>query len=330
MTESTELVEIQPIDAGKMVQAWITFLERERADETVQAYRRSIDQFQAWLDELEEPVELGLVTREHVLAWRDAMKERYSHSTIALRLSGIRSFFDWAIERGAPIINPTAGVRMRGRGKARRHKRDELTDDEIRALFETCAGKGRLSGPSSIDRRDRAMLALMAYCGLRTVEIERAKLGDLETKEDRLILWVWGKGRSEPDDFVVLPAPAEEALREWLRIRPGKGGHLFVGMGRRQRGRALSRRHIRSIIKSRYRKCGIKAPSKTAHSLRHSAISRAIRAGASPVQVQAMARHSDIKTTLGYYHEKSRIQNPAEDLIVYGQEREEKSTSATG
>ena len=48
-----------------------------------------------------------------------------------------------------------------------------------------------------------------------------------------------------------------------------------------------------------------------------SAITNAIRRGASPLQVQAMARHGSFDTTLGYYHEVSRLDNPAEDLIDY-------------
>jgi len=57
--------------------------------------------------------------------------------------------------------------------------------------------------------------------------------------------------------------------------------------------------------------------NKTTHSLRHSAITNAIRNGASPMQVQAMARHSSFDTTLNYVHEVDRIDNPAEDLISY-------------
>jgi integrase/recombinase XerC/integrase/recombinase XerD len=56
---------------------------------------------------------------------------------------------------------------------------------------------------------------------------------------------------------------------------------------------------------------------KTGHSVRHSAITNAIRNGASPMQVQAMARHASFDTTLGYYHEVSRLDDPAEDRVRY-------------
>lgn len=47
-----------------------------------------------------------------------------------------------------------------------------------------------------------------------------------------------------------------------------------------------------------------------------SAITNAIRNGASPMQVQAMARHASFDTILGYYYEVNRIDNPAEGFII--------------
>ena len=71
------------------------------------------------------------------------------------------------------------------------------------------------------------------------------------------------------------------------------------------------------MVKSRYHQAGVVGNRKTTHSLRHSAITNAIRHGATPMQVQAMARHSSFDTTLGYFHAEARTANPAEDFIVY-------------
>ncbi len=74
------------------------------------------------------------------------------------------------------------------------------------------------------------------------------------------------------------------------------------------------------MVKDRFHLAGVVNGGKTTHSLRHSAISNAIRNGAEPLQVQAMARHQSFDTTLGYYHEVSRTESPAEDLISYAEE----------
>jgi site-specific recombinase XerD len=169
-----------------------------------------------------------------------------------------------------------------------------------------------------------ADLALMAYCGLRTVEVRRANLGHLGTRGDRLVLAVQGKGRREADEIVVIPHRAEPLLHAWVKVRSrlgacGEGAALFVSLSNRSHGRRLSSRAIRAMVKKRYREAGVVGPRKSTHSLRHSAVTAAIRGGATPMQVQAMARHASFDTTLGYFHEESRTANPAEDLIDYGE-----------
>jgi integrase len=130
-------------------------------------------------------------------------------------------------------------------------------------------------------------------------------------------LWVRGKGHKEPDDFVVLPEPAHKAVRAWLMVRGRTKGPLFLSLSRQNSGERLSTRAIRGMVKKRYEEAGVVGLNKSAHSLRHSAISAAIRNGAEPLQVRAMARHKSYDTTLRYYHELSRTENPAEDFIQY-------------
>lgn len=62
---------------------------------------------------------------------------------------------------------------------------------------------------------------------------------------------------------------------------------------------------------------GLDSDKMTAHSLRHTAITLAIQGGASLEQAQAMARHSDPKTTMIYYHNLQRIQAGAEKCISF-------------
>jgi integrase/recombinase XerC len=157
----------------------------------------------------------------------------------------------------------------------------------------------------------------MAYCAVRTVEIQRADIADLQTKDNRTILWIRGKGHEEADDFVVLPSHTERVVRDWLKVRKKKAGPLFWSLSRQNRGERLSSRAIRGIVKDRFANAGVLGNHKTTHSLRHSAITNAIRQGAQPLQVQAMARHRSFDTTLGYYHEVGRIASPAEDMIDY-------------
>jgi site-specific recombinase XerC len=240
------------------------------------------------------------------------LKEQgYKPGSVNTWLAGLRSLFTWAHERGYLPVNPALGIRgARRRGTTRAHKRDELTAREVLAVLDTCE-------QSKVGRRDRAILSLMAYAALRQVEIHRADVEDLKTRDGRLVLWVQGKGSKDKNDFVVLSSAAEVAIRGWLAVHPTRKEALFVGLGNRNNGNRLSLRAIRQVVKGRYTKAGIEDSTKSTHSLRHSAISTAIRNGASLTQVQAMARHGSVNTTMVYFHETGRTSEPAEDFIQY-------------
>lgn len=179
--------------------------------------------------------------------------------------------------------------------------------------METCHGN------TDQDKRDLAILTLMAYCALRSIEITRANLDNLKTEQDRMILEVQGKGYQEADEIVIIPRDQEQVIRSWVACRKeiNANGPLFVSLSNRTKGARLSLRAIREMVKSRFNLAGVVGDKKTTHSLRHSAITTAIRNGATPLQVQAMARHSSFDTTLGYIHAVNRIDDPAEDFIKY-------------
>ena len=48
------------------------------------------------------------------------------------------------------------------------------------------------------------MINLMLRTGLRTIEVHRADIGDITMRKERRILKVWGKGREEKKQFVIL------------------------------------------------------------------------------------------------------------------------------
>jgi site-specific recombinase XerD len=298
-----------------LVEDWTQWLRDAEgaAESTISAYRRSVDKFRQWL---QQTGQAGIVTPETVVSWKAALLQEYAPQTVNLRLSALRSFYRYLVSSGRLPVNPTSEVKGAKQSRSRQHKRDPLSNGEVLAVLETC-------DTSAVGVRDRALLTLMAFCGLRTIEVHRADVTDLRTKDDRLVLEVQGKGSTEPDRVVVIPQDQETVIRAWLaersEIAPGDGP-LFVSLSRRSMGDRLSLRAIRGMVKERYRLAGVAGEGrrKTAHSLRHSAITNAIRHGAAPLQVQAMTGHSSFDTTLVYYHEVERIADPAEDLISYG------------
>jgi site-specific recombinase XerD len=297
--------------ADHLVEVWRCYLEQERyAMATRAAYGKAMKLFLEWL--YENALELQQVTPVVVRAWRNELldKSEYAPATVSLWMSGVRGFYAWLIEQGAPITNPAEPVRSnRKRGSDRSHKRDRLSDEEIAAVFRV------IPGDTEIGARDRAIIGLMFFCALRTIEVHRANIEDLDERGGRRLIWVQGKGSIEPDRFVVLPADAERLLNDWLSRRGNKPGPLFWGVGNRSAGKRLSLQHLRRLVTGYYKDAGVAGGRKSTHSLRHAGISNAIQHGASPLQVKAMAGHATFDTTLLYYHEESRITDPAEDFV---------------
>lgn len=315
--ENTALIQAEGkgLATVDLVSSWLDH-ERLRgsSDNTLKAYEKGI---QVYLDWLEGRGGIdGAATPSHIRQFKTDLLDEYSPHTVNLRLTAVRSFYRWLVNTERIMVNPASEVRGVKRTNSRKHKRDALTSGEVKAVLETCG-----DGPQGT--RDRAILSLMAYCGLRTVEIKRANLGNLWTEDDRLVLDVQGKGHLEPDDFVVIPKVIEPDIMTWVSylkndIHDDRGRPLFVSMSNRNRGDRLTTRAIRGMVKDRFDRAGVVGGNKTTHSLRHSAITTAIKNGAKPLQVQAMARHASFDTTLGYIHEVGRLENPAEDLIDYG------------
>jgi site-specific recombinase XerD len=302
--------ESKPIQTVDLIEAWIDHERlRGQTDGTLAAYRRAFTQFTEWVKErgIRQP------EARDIAKYKSELAQDYAVQTVNLNLCAIRSFYRYLVNQGAIPYSPAGDVPGVKRPKSRRHKRAALTGPEVRAVLETC--DDTVGGI-----RDRLIISLMAYCGLRTVEVHRLDVDHLATEGDRMILQVQGKGHREPDEIAVIPKTQEKTVRAWMVERQRFGetsAALIVSLSKRSEGQRLSRRSIRGIVKGRYKKAGVVGSDKSTHSLRHSAITQAIKAGASPMQAQAMARHSSFDTTLGYIHEVNRLENPAEDLIEY-------------
>jgi len=292
------------------------WLESERlqgkSEATLDTYRRGFYRFTKWLAENE----ISSPNSRDVAQYRADMLAAYSNQTVNLSLSAVRSFYRYLVSVGATPYSIASDVKGTKRANANQHKRSELSAGEVLDVLATCESGDDHDTPQGV--RDRAILTLMAYCGLRTIEIQRANIDDLKVN-GRMVLWVWGKGHKEADEYVVIPREQERIIRAWLaeRAKYGSDPALFISLSHRNCGERMTTRAIRNLVIDKYRKAGIYDDTKTTHSLRHSAITSAIRHGATPMQVQAMARHSSFNTTLGYIHEVNRLDAPAEDLIAY-------------
>jgi integrase/recombinase XerD len=274
-------------------------------------YKRQLVQFQGWLTETGRIGQLTSLRREDILAYKTYLMDSAgltAHS-VSGYLVAVRRLFAWL---ESERIFPNIARDIKGPKKPKNFRRDCLTVVQIREAL------GALKGEETIeDLRDFALVNLLVRTGLRTIEVSKATIGDLRQESGEAVLWVQGKGRSSKDDFVLLVDDTLGPIRKYLQARgpATEDEPLFASVSDRNAGEPLATRSISRIVKDTLRSIGLDDRRLTAHSLRHTAVTLAIRGGASLQQAQAMARHTDPKTTMIYFHNLDRVAAGAERFI---------------
>ena len=264
------------------------WLEEGLSRNTLEAYRRDLDLFAAWLAQRGQAL---LTSSEADLsAYFSARHASTRASTANRRLTVFKRFFRWALRERLLMIDPT--LKLQAAKQALRVPKT-LTESQVEAL---------LSAPdlgAALGQRDRAMLELMYASGLRVSELVGLKLIRLGMNEG--VLRILGKGDKER------LAPFGEEARHWLTHYLAQGrpailqgrpsDDLFVT----QRGRAMSRVMFWLLVKKYAARAGITAPL-SPHTLRHAFATHLLNHGADLRAVQMLLGHADISTTTIYTH----------------------------
>jgi len=147
------------------------------------------------------------------------------------------------------------------------------------------------------------MLSLAYGCGLRSSEVVRLRVGDID-REQKIIRIVQSKGRK--DRYVMLPAAVLVLLRQWWKVRPSADDAgvtpeqrwLFPG---RSDHRPLTTRQFGRLFKEAAQAAGLRKTI-SLHSLRHSFATHLLERGKDIRLIAALLGHDRLETTARYSH----------------------------
>lgn len=262
------------LDLAALLPSWELALRAERKSaQTIKSYGDGVRSFLRWCDtEGRSPA----LDRELVKGWVAALLEAGAEpATARARQLGLRRFSVWLEEEGEIDSDPLLGLKA---PKLDSKVTDSLTDAQLGKLIKACGGK------EFRDRRDEAIVRLMAETGMRAGEVLGLTVDDVDLIRGLVSVrrGKGGKGRVAP-----FGPTTGRAIDRYVRARRthrlAETPPLWLG----DRGKNLEYHGLRDTLRYRAELAGIKGFHP--HLLRHTAASRWLAAGGSEGGLMAVA-----------------------------------------
>ena len=204
---STKLSAGTVAPLAELAESWLLGLEAEhKSPATLRAYQRGVDGFLGWhaAQGSAEPV-LDRPAASAYLA--DLRRAGQAPATCRLRYKALRLFAAWLAAEDETDTDLLAGLKPPQLDKP---VVPRLDDDELAALLRACRG------PSFTDRRDEALVRLMANCGLRAGEALALTVDDVDLRHG---LATVRRGKGGKGRRVAFGPETTRALDRYLRLR---------------------------------------------------------------------------------------------------------------
>ncbi len=261
--------------------------EKNTSPHTERSYLSDLDQFFDFLGTMDLASVDHLFLRQFLA---HLMKLDVRKSSIARKLSTLRTFFKYLNRQGVLTANPARLV-----STPRREKRLPvvLTADDAQRLME--APRGKKTGVPGVELRDRAVLETLYSTGIRASELIGMNHEDIDV-HDRLIR-IRGKGRKER--VVPIGHKALDAIDAYVRSKPvgTELSAVFSGPA----GKRLTARTVQRILENYRKKLGLQQKA-SPHTLRHSFATHMLESGADLRAIQELLGHASLSTTQRYTH----------------------------
>ncbi len=307
---------------------------------TRRAYMSDVRDFMKFVG-IQKAEDFRIVTRAHVIAWRDHLRvkpikvrpagiepspcpvdgckltnphDHYAPASIRRKLSALSDLFNYLCDKNAIADHPARGIE-RPAGGANEGKTPALSDAQIRKLLEL-PPDDTLKG-----MRDRAILSLLAYHGIRRDELHQLRVKDLVEDGGIMHFRVHRKG-GKVENIEAHPATVSliETYLGHAGHREDRNGPLFRPVNRgksKSTQKSISVQAVYKMVKKYGAALGIHMELFGPHSLRTTAATNALDNNADIARVQKWLGHSNISTTRLYDRRQSRPEDSPTFKVNY-------------
>ncbi|MDQ6803648.1 MAG: tyrosine-type recombinase/integrase [Actinomycetota bacterium] len=267
-----------------LLAGYLSWLEgRPLAVRSREAYAHQVRRYLAWLgDRLPvdgDPLADGDARDWAVRDYKRHLKavERWKPASVNLALAALDSFYT-QLGLGRPIV-----------------RREDLAKGAPRAISEEEQRRLLRIGERA-KARDRAIVVMLLYTGLRLAELVALDVDDVKISPRKGVVVV-RSGKGDAYREVPLNALVRQVLEEWTAERKKRAPEDERGFFLGRSGRRLSKRSVDDVVRGLGEDAGVKL---SAHILRHTFLTRMVRQGSDLVLVAELAGHRRLETTRRY------------------------------
>ena len=282
-----------------MLDDWVGYLtvERNLSENTVMAYERDVSDYLKFVKAVSphdlEKLGPGGVTGQ----MKNLHDKKISSRSLRRKLSSIRMFYRYLVQRGICKKDPTENIAIPAIG---RPLPKVLSGRHVTELLSQADCNSREGA------RDSAMMALIYATGMRVSELVKIKVADVNLTAGFVL--TMGKGSKER--LIPIGETAIEQVTRYLKnvrsefLKKNDPPEMFLT----RLGKAMTRQMFWQIIRRYARSAGI-TQKISPHMLRHSFATHLLEGGADLRSVQAMLGHESLATTQIYTHvqDKERL-----------------------
>jgi integrase/recombinase XerD len=276
--------DLPELDLDELLTSWqVTLRAQRKSKETLRVYRTAVSSFLAFCTEQCLPQQL---TKASVNAWLASLADGEA-STVRLRLTALKLFARWLAAEEGFDADPILAVKA---PRLDQRSVPDLSENDVLRMLKAC------DGAELRDKRDKAMLVMLAETGLRAAELLALDIGDVDPQGCTVHV-ISGKGRK--GRRVKFSPGCAAVLDRYCRARrkagqPTDSGPLWVS----HRGVRLSYTGMVTTLKGRAKQAGV--PGFHVHRLRHTAAVRWLKSGGTETGLMAHAGWES-NTMIGRY-----------------------------
>jgi site-specific recombinase XerD len=276
-------------------------MQRKYSERTVQNYCQQVEMFLSFIekyypnlnqiDEIKKDIILDF--QNYLVSSKDRNGKYLSNNTLILKLIALRKFFRFLKENDFILINPAACIVLPKEEKTLH--RNIPTQEEMQVMIQS------VKPNSPINMRNRAILEILYACGIRTTELCRLKISDIDFKQQTATVYNGKGGKSRIMPLTMYACEYTKMYLEGARKHLLKGqrtdpGNLFLS----NRGNPFNRETINKCVMNSILKKAHIDKHFTCYSVRHATATHLLQNKVDITYISKLLGHASLKTTQVY------------------------------